>query len=55
MYLPAFRGWQSGEIYFRRLSDEEFEVLSAARTAHIEANEELELAAQMAAVFEGAV
>ena len=49
------RGWQGGEIYFRRLSDEEFELLSAARTAHIEANEEMELAVQLAAVFEGAV
>lgn len=47
------RGWQCGEIYFRRLSDEEFEILSAARAAHIEANEELELASQMAASFEG--
>lgn len=25
------RGWQNGDIYFRRLSDEEFEALSAER------------------------
>lgn len=33
------RGWQAGNIYFRRLVDGEFEALSAARSAHMEANQ----------------
>ena len=33
------RGWQAGEIYFRKLADGELEALSAARAAHIEANQ----------------
>ncbi|EKM50583.1 uncharacterized protein PHACADRAFT_263940 [Phanerochaete carnosa HHB-10118-sp] len=32
------RGWQSGEIFFRQLSEEEFEVLSAAREAAAQTN-----------------
>jgi len=37
------RGWQAGEIYFKRLTEAEFEALSAARAAHIEASQEVEL------------
>ena len=33
------RGWQAGDIYFRQLADGEFEALSAARSAHTEAEE----------------
>lgn len=41
------RGWQAGEIFFRRLPEAEFDALSAARAAHIEATHEQSTGSQL--------